>query len=114
MSSSHSLRTILDDIISELILIDPETSESFTNLSNLIDALEEQRAETHRDIERHKKRPLSPEETKMIDDCYDSLKKGGLVALREFINQSPLAQENGMIHLMTSVLYETARSGGIK
>ncbi|MFC1902605.1 hypothetical protein ACFLX4_00850 [Chloroflexota bacterium] len=80
----------------------------------IIDALEEQRAETHRDIERHKKRPLSPEETKMIDDCYDSLKKGGLVALREFINQSPLAQENGMNHLMASILYETARSGGIK
>jgi len=80
----------------------------------IIDALEEQRAETHRDIERHKKRPLSTEETKMIDDCYDSMQKGGLVALREFVNQSPLAQENGMIHLMASVLYETARSGGIK
>ena len=80
----------------------------------IIDALEEQRAETHRDIERHKKRPLSTEETKMIDDCYDSMQKGGLVALREFVNQSPLAQENGMIHLVASVLYETVRSGGIK
>jgi hypothetical protein len=80
----------------------------------IIDALEEQREETHGDIERFKKRPLSPEETKMIDDCYDSLKKGGLVALREFINQSPIAQENGMMHLMAAVLYETARSGGIK
>jgi hypothetical protein len=80
----------------------------------IIDALEEQREETHGDIERFKKRPLSPEESQMIDDCYDSLKKGGLVALREFINQSPIAQGNGMMHLMAAVLYETARSGGIK
>ncbi|MDP2731204.1 MAG: hypothetical protein Q8O55_12090 [Dehalococcoidales bacterium] len=50
----------------------------------------------------------------MIDDCFDSIEKGGLVALREFINQSPLAQENGTMHLMAAVLYETARSGGIK
>jgi hypothetical protein len=50
----------------------------------------------------------------MIDDCYDSLKKGGLVALLEFVNQSPIAKENGMTHLMGAVLYETARSGGIK
>jgi len=80
----------------------------------IIDALEEERAVTHKDIERHKKHPLSPEETKMIDDCYDSIKKGGLVALREFIDQSPLAQENEMMHLMTAILYEKARSGGIK
>jgi len=80
----------------------------------IIDALEEERAVTHKDIERHKKRPLSPEETKMIDDCYDSIKKGGLVALRKFINHSPLAQENGMMHLMAAILYEKARSGGVK
>jgi len=80
----------------------------------IVDALEDERAVTHKDIERHKKHPLSPEETKMIDDCYDSIKKGGLVALREFIDQSPLAQENEMMHLMTAILYEKARSGGIK
>jgi len=80
----------------------------------IIDALEEERTVTHKDIERHKKRPLSPEETKMINDCYDSIKKGGLVALREFIDQSPLAKENEMMHLMTAILYEKARSGGIK
>ena len=80
----------------------------------IIDALEAERAITHKDIERHKKRSLSPKETKMIDDCYDIIKKGGLVALRDFINQSPLAQENEMLHLMTAILYEKARSGGIK
>jgi len=80
----------------------------------IIDALEEERAVTHKDIERHNKRPLSPEETKMIDDCFDNIKKGGLIALRKFIDQSPLAQENEMMHLMTAILYEKARSGGIK
>jgi hypothetical protein len=103
-----------DDFLNHDVLISWWAALLPDHKQAIIDALEEQRAETHRDIERHKKRPLSPEETKMIDDCDDSLKKGGLVALREFINQSPLAQENGMIHLMTSVLYETARSGGIK
>ncbi|MDP2729554.1 MAG: hypothetical protein Q8O55_03615 [Dehalococcoidales bacterium] len=80
----------------------------------IIDAVEKERAMTLQDIERHEKRPLSPEETKMIDDCFDSIEKGGLVALREFINQSQIAQEHGMLHLMTAILYETARSGGIK
>jgi len=80
----------------------------------IVDALEGERALTYKDIERHNKRPLSPEETKMIDDCFDNIKKGGLVALRKFINHSPLAQENEMMHLMAAILYEKARSGGIK
>jgi len=103
-----------DDFLNHDVLISWWAALLPDHKQAIIDALEEQRAETHRDIERHKKRPLSTEETKMIDDCYDSMQKGGLVALREFVNQSPLAQENGMIHLMASVLYETARSGGIK
>jgi len=103
-----------DDFLSDDVLISWWDTLLPDRKQAIIDTLEEQRAETHRDIERHKKRPLSPEETKMIDDCYDSLKKGGLVALREFVKQSPIAQEYGMKHLMASILYETARLGGIK
>jgi len=103
-----------DDFLNDDVLISWWDALLPDHRRAIIDALEEERAVTHRDIERHKKRPLSPEETKMIDDCFDSMKKGGLVALREFINQSPLAQENEMMHLMAAILYETARSGGIK
>jgi hypothetical protein len=103
-----------DDFLSDNVLISWWDALLPDRRQAIIDALEEQRAETHRGIERYKKRPLSPEETKMIDDCYDSLKKGGLVALLEFVNQSPIAKENGMTHLMGAILYETARSGGIK
>ena len=103
-----------DDFLSDDVLISWWDTLLPDRKQAIIDTLEEQRAETHSDIERHKKSPLSSEETKMIDDCYDSLKKGGLIALREFVNQSPIAQDNGMMHLMAAVLYETARSGGIK
>ena len=103
-----------DDFLNDDVLISWWDALLPDRKQAIIDTLEEQRAETHGDIERHKKHPLSPEETKMIDDCYDNMKKGGLVALREFVNQSPIAQEYGMKHLMASVLYETARLGGIK
>jgi hypothetical protein len=103
-----------DDFLNDDVLVSWWDALLPDHRQAIIDALEEERAVTHKDIERHKKRPLSPEETKMIDDCYDSMKKGGLVALREFINQSPIAQENGMMHLMAAILYEKARSGGIK
>ena len=103
-----------DDFLNDDVLISWWDALLPDHRRAIIDALEKERAVTHRDVERHKKRSLSPEETKMIDDCFDSMKKGGLVALREFINQSPLAQENEMMHLMAAILYETARSGGIK
>jgi len=50
----------------------------------------------------------------MIDDCFDITKSGGLVALREFVEQCPFAKENGMMEIMTSILYSKAISGGIK
>jgi len=103
-----------DDFLNDDVLISWWDALLPDHRRAIIDALEEERVVTYRDIERHKKRPLSPEETKMIDDCYDSMKEDGLIALREFINQSPIAQENGMMHLMAAVLYEIARSGGIK
>ena len=103
-----------DDFLSDDVLISWWDTLLPDHKQAIIDALEEQRAETHKDIERHNKRPPSPEETKMIDDCFDNIKKGGLVALCKFINHSPLAQENEMMHLMAAILYEKARSGGIK
>ncbi len=74
----------------------------------ILDTVEQERLITHEDIKRNKGRPLSEEETKMIDDCFDVLKSGGLNALSEFVRQSPLAQENGMMPLISSILYSKA------
>jgi len=80
----------------------------------IFDAIEEEQPITHEDIRRHVGRPLSSEEIKIIDDCFDITKSGGLVALREFVNRCPFAKENGLMHLITSILYSKAISGGIK
>jgi hypothetical protein len=80
----------------------------------VLDAIERERPITHEDIKRQKGRPLSSEEMKMIDDCFDIVKSGGLAALHEFVNDSPLAKENGMMHIITSILYSKAILGGIK
>ncbi len=80
----------------------------------IFDAIEKERSITHEDVKRHVDRPLSSEETKMIDDCFDIAKSGGLVALREFVDRYPFAKENGMMEIMTSILYSKAISGGIK
>ncbi len=74
----------------------------------ILDTVEQERLITHEDIKRNKGRPLSEEETKMTDDCFDVLKSGGLNALSEFVRQSPLAQENGMMQLISSILYSKA------
>ena len=80
----------------------------------LIDSLEEKWPELRKVIAQHQERPLSSEEVKMIDGCFDIVKGGGLIPLREFIGQSPLAQEYGMLHLMTGFLFSIAVSGGLK
>ena len=80
----------------------------------IFDAVEQERSVTHEDIKRHKGRSLSDEETKMINDCFDIIRSGGLVALREFVNQCPLAQENGMMLIMPSIIHSKAVLGGIK
>jgi len=76
------------------------------------DAIEQERPILHEDIKRNKRRSLSDEETQMINDCLDILKSSGLVALREFVNQCPLAQENGMFQLVPSILYSKTVLGG--
>lgn len=74
----------------------------------ILDAVEQERLITHEDIKRNKGRPLSEEEAKMINDCFDILKSGGLNALSEFVRQSHLAQENGMMQLISWILYSKA------
>jgi len=71
----------------------------------IFDTIEQERPILHEDIKRHKGRALSDEEVKMINDCLDILKTSGPVALREFVNQCPLAQENGMLQIIPSILY---------
>jgi len=80
----------------------------------LIDSLEEKWPTLRKDITQHQGRAPSSEEVKMIDDCFDIVKSGGLVSLRDFIKQSPLAQEIGMLHVMTGFLFSIALSGGLK
>ena len=88
--------------------IPPEYQQVF------FDAIEQERLVTHEDLKRNKGRPLSYEETKMINDCFDIIKSGGPIALREFVKQSPLAQESGMMQLIPSILYSKAVWGGIQ
>jgi len=97
-----------DALVSWWDAIPPEYQQTILN------TIEGERTVIHDDIKRHKGRPLSSEETKMIDDCFDIAKSGGLVALREFVNQSSLAIENGMMHIITAILYSKVVSGGIK
>ena len=78
----------------------------------VFDAIEQERPILHEDIKRHKGRALFDEETKMINDCLDILKTGGPVALREFVSQRPLAQENGMLQIVPSILYSITVLGG--
>jgi len=42
----------------------------------IFDAVEQERLVTHEDIKRHKGRPLSDEEVKMINACFDIIKSG--------------------------------------
>ena len=74
----------------------------------VVDAVEQERAATHEEMTLHKGRPLTREETKMINDCFNILKKGGPDALSEYIKSNPLAQENSMVHIMSAILYSKA------
>lgn len=78
------------------------------------EAVERERAVTYEDVMRNKGRPLSVEEVKMIDECFDIMKSGGPGALSEFVKQCPLAQENGMLQIIPSILYSKAVWGDVK
>lgn len=80
----------------------------------LIDSLEKKRPMLLEASAKIQGRTLSSEEVNMIDNCFDIVKNGGLVSLRDFIGQSPLAQENDMLHVMTGFLFSIAISGGLK
>ncbi len=72
------------------------------------DAVERERTVTIGDIQRFKKRPLTDEETKMINDCFDMVRSGGLTTLSEFVGHTPLAQENSMVQIISSIIYSKA------
>ncbi len=74
----------------------------------IYDAVEEDRLVTLEDIRRFKKRPLTDEETKMINDCFDILRSGGLTALSEFVGHTPLARESGLMEIISSIIYSKA------
>ncbi len=78
------------------------------------DAIEQERTVTHEDIKRNKGRPLSDEETKMINDCFDIIKSGEPFALREFVKQCPLAQENSMMQIISSILFSKVMLGDVQ
>jgi hypothetical protein len=44
----------------------------------------------------------------MINDCFDIVESGGPAALSEFVKQSQLAQEIGMMQIMSSILHSQA------
>jgi hypothetical protein len=72
------------------------------------DAVEEERSVTHEDFKQNKGRPLTAEETNMINDCFDIVESGGPTALSDFVKQCPLAQENGMMQIISSIIYSKA------
>ena len=72
------------------------------------DAVEEERTGTIEDIRRFKKRPLTDEETRVINESFDELRSGGLTALSELVNRTPLAKENGLMEIISSIIYSKA------
>jgi len=78
------------------------------------DALEPRRLMAFEEIEQARGRPLSDEEVKTINDCFDVVKTGGPIALREWVKQHPIAQENNMSDLDWMTIYSEALEGNIQ
>jgi len=72
------------------------------------DALEPRRLLAFEELTQAKKGPLSDEEVKMINDCFDVAKAGGPIALRDWVKQYPLAQENNIADLDWMTIYSEA------
>lgn len=77
----------------------------------IADVLELQRLSAIEELEKVRGRPLSGEESKMINDCFDVAKTGGPLALREWVKQHPLAQENKMADFNWMEIYSEALEG---
>jgi hypothetical protein len=74
----------------------------------IYDAVEEKRTATIEDIRRFKKNPLTDEEIAVINESFDELRHGGLTALSEFVSRTPLAKENGLMEIISSIIYSKA------
>ena len=71
-------------------------------------ALEPRRLLAIAETEKIRGRPLSDEETKVINTGFDIVKKDGPLALREWVKQHPIAQEIKMTDLDWGTIYSEA------
>ncbi len=72
------------------------------------EALEPYHQRAFKEVEQAKGHPLTGEEVKMIDDCFEAASTGGPIALREWVRQHPLAQEYHMENLDWGTIYSEA------
>ena len=72
------------------------------------EALEPRRLMGFKEVEQAKGRPLSDEEVKMVNDCFDEAEKGGPTALRAWVKQHPLTQVYNMAELDWMTIYSEA------
>ncbi len=72
------------------------------------EALEPYHQKAFKEVEQAKGHPLTGEEVKMIDDCFEAARTGGPIALREWVRQHPLAQEYHMENLDWGTIYSEA------
>ena len=72
------------------------------------EALEPYHQRAFEEVKQAKGYPLSDEEVKMINDCFDIAKTGGPLALREWVEQHPLAKEYKMADLDWGTIYSEA------
>jgi hypothetical protein len=59
-------------------------------------------------MEKIRGRPLSDEETELINTGFDIVKKDGPLALREWVKQHPIAQEINMADMDWGTIYSEA------
>jgi hypothetical protein len=71
-------------------------------------ALEPRRLLAIAETEKIRGRPLSDEETKVINTGFDIVKKDGPLALREWVKQHPIAQEIKMTDMDWGTIYSEA------
>jgi hypothetical protein len=72
------------------------------------EVLESYRQRAFEEVKQTKGRPLTEEEVKMINDCFNIAKTDGPMALRGWVKQHPLAQENHVADLDWGTIYSEA------
>lgn len=77
-----------------------------------LDALKEQMVGTVDAISQIVGRPLSPEEVGIVNSCFEIVKRDGVIALQEFVNQSPIAQKMCVFDFITETLFSNVLHGG--